>query len=115
MGYVIRRRESDHIRRRETALLEGEKVTILEGEKVIILEGKKTETTIKTTITICMYWVNPEFSGFRLMGWVSSIVTQPKTQPMVQCKEDHSIDLLKGTTSSFKPIYNLSAKKLAVL
>ena len=31
------------------------------------------------------------------------------------CKEDHSIDLLEGTTPSFKLMYNLSAKKLAVL
>ena len=30
-------------------------------------------------------------------------------------KEDHSIDLLEGTTSSFKLMYNLSVKKLAVL
>ena len=30
-------------------------------------------------------------------------------------KEDHSIDLLKGTTLSFKSMYNLSVKKLAVL
>ena len=30
-------------------------------------------------------------------------------------KEDHSINLLEGTTSSFKSMYNLSVKKLAVL
>ena len=30
-------------------------------------------------------------------------------------KGDHSIDLLEGTTSSFKSMYNLSAKMLAVL
>ena len=31
------------------------------------------------------------------------------------CKEDHSIDLLEGITSSFRPMYNLSVKKLTVL
>ena len=31
------------------------------------------------------------------------------------CKEDHSIDLLEGTTLPFKPIYNLFTKELAVL
>ena len=31
------------------------------------------------------------------------------------CKGDHSIDLLEGTTLSFKLMYNLSIKKLAVL
>ena len=30
-------------------------------------------------------------------------------------KEDHLIDLLKGTTLSFKSMYNLSIKELAVL
>ena len=37
-----------------------------------ISEGEKQpyQTTIKTIITICMYWVNPEFSGFGLMSWV---------------------------------------------
>ena len=30
-------------------------------------------------------------------------------------KEDHSIDLLKGTTLSFRSMYNLSIKKLTVL
>ena len=30
-------------------------------------------------------------------------------------KEDHSIDLLKGTTLPFSPMYNLSAKELTVL
>ena len=30
-------------------------------------------------------------------------------------KEDHSIDLLEGITSSFKSMYNLSVKKLTVL
>ena len=31
------------------------------------------------------------------------------------CKGDHSINLLKGTTLSFKSMYNLSFKELAVL
>ena len=31
------------------------------------------------------------------------------------CKEDHSIDLLEGTTPPFNSMYNLSTKKLAVL
>ena len=31
------------------------------------------------------------------------------------CKEDHSINLLKGTTLPFKSMYNLSAKELTVL
>ena len=30
-------------------------------------------------------------------------------------KEDHLIDLLEGTTSSFRSMYNLSVKELAVL
>ena len=45
-------------------------MAILEGEKTALLEGKKEGE--KATITICMYWVNPEFSGFGLMGWVFS-------------------------------------------
>ena len=31
------------------------------------------------------------------------------------CKEDHSINLLEGTTLPFESMYNLSVKKLAVL
>ena len=31
------------------------------------------------------------------------------------CKGDHSIDLLEGTTLSFKSMYNLSTKELTVL
>ena len=62
-------------------------MAILEGEKTALLEGKKEGE--KATITICMYWVNPEFSGFGLMGWVFSglgfLCCNPtQNQPMVQ-------------------------------
>ena len=40
--------------------------------------------------------------------------TQAETLPP-HCKGDYSIDLLEGTTPPFSPIYNLSAKELAVL
>ena len=40
--------------------------------------------------------------------------TQAETLPP-HYKEDYSIDLLEGTTPPFSPMYNLSAKELAVL
>ena len=40
--------------------------------------------------------------------------TQAEILPS-HCKEDHSIDLLEGTTPSFSSMYNLSVKELAVL
>ena len=40
--------------------------------------------------------------------------TQVRILPS-HCKGDHSIDLLEGTTPSFKSMYNLSVKKLTVL